>query len=54
MLNTNADTIASTLASALAQLYEVELHFCFEKDGVLADVNDESSVIPQITPGQYR
>ncbi|GAB2454148.1 acetylglutamate kinase [Hymenobacter qilianensis] len=53
LLNTNADTIASTLARALAHFYQVELHFCFEKDGVLADVNDESSVIPQITPSLY-
>ncbi|MBC6606629.1 acetylglutamate kinase [Hymenobacter sp. BT188] len=53
LLNTNADTIASTLARALAHSYQVELHFCFEKDGVLADVNDESSVIPQITPALY-
>ncbi|MCC2547870.1 acetylglutamate kinase [Hymenobacter sp. BT175] len=53
LLNTNADTIASRLATALAGRYQVELHFCFEKDGVLADINDDSSVIPQITPAQY-
>jgi acetylglutamate kinase len=53
LLNTNADTIASTLARALASYYQVELHFCFEKDGVLADINDESSVIHQITPTLY-
>lgn len=53
LLNTNADTIASVLACALAHFYQVELHFCFEKDGVLADVNDDSSVIPQITPTLY-
>ena len=54
LLNTNADTIASILARALAGSYTVELHFCFEKDGVLSDINDESSVIPRITPEQYR
>jgi acetylglutamate kinase len=54
LLNTNADTIASSLARALAGRYEVELHFCFEKDGVLADINDEQSVIPQIQPEQYQ
>ncbi|HEX8349676.1 MAG TPA: acetylglutamate kinase [Hymenobacter sp.] len=54
LLNTNADTIASAVAKALAALYEVELHFCFEKNGVLADVQDEQSVIPQITPTQYQ
>ncbi|HEX8425027.1 acetylglutamate kinase [Hymenobacter sp.] len=54
LLNTNADTIASTLARALAGSYAVELHFCFEKDGVLTDLNDETSVIPRITPGLYQ
>lgn len=54
LLNTNADTIASALARALASLYEVELHFCFEKDGVLADVADEQSVVARITPEQYQ
>jgi acetylglutamate kinase len=54
LLNTNADTIASSLARALADSYTVELHFCFEKDGVLADINDEASVIPQITADQYQ
>lgn len=53
LLNTNADTIASALARALAAAYTVELHFCFEKDGVLYDVNDERSVLPRITPETY-
>ena len=53
LLNTNADTIASTLARALAPFYEVALHFCFEKDGVLADVHDPTSVIPRITPALF-
>ncbi|GAA4376183.1 acetylglutamate kinase [Hymenobacter koreensis] len=53
LLNTNADTIASTVARALAALYRVELHFCFEKDGVLTDINDDNSVVPQITPERY-
>ncbi|MCC3160028.1 acetylglutamate kinase [Hymenobacter sp. 15J16-1T3B] len=53
LLNTNADTIASTVARALAPAYEVELHFCFEKNGVLTDINDEQSVIPKIEPAQY-
>ncbi|UYZ61102.1 acetylglutamate kinase [Hymenobacter latericus] len=54
LLNTNADTIASALARALAPHYQVELHFCFEKDGVLRDVNDDSSVVPRITPALYQ
>ena len=27
--------------------------FCFEKDGVLRDENDDASVIPSITPEEY-
>ena len=53
LLNTNADTIASSVASALAGEDEVELIYCFEKDGVLADKDDDSSVIPVITPSSY-
>ena len=54
ILNTNADTMASSLARALARTYAVRLVYCFEKDGVLADPDDEGSVIPLITPGTYR
>ncbi|WP_375417003.1 acetylglutamate kinase [uncultured Hymenobacter sp.] len=53
LLNTNADTIAASVAKALSTNYEVELHFCFEKNGVLRDVNDEQSVISKITPADY-
>ena len=48
LLNTNADTIAATVASALAADYEVYLHFCFGYAGVLKDIQDENSVIPTI------
>ena len=48
LLNTNADSIASGLAVGLASHYEVELYFCFEKKGVLADPDDDHSVIPEI------
>ena len=53
LLNTNADTIAASVAKALSREYAVTLHFCFEKNGVLADVNDNNSVIPKITPADY-
>lgn len=53
ILNTNADTIASILSVALSSLYEVKLIFCFEKDGVLLDVNDESSVINNLSESHY-
>jgi acetylglutamate kinase len=45
MLNTNADTIASVLAVALSKHFDVRLIFCFEKKGVLKNVNDAGSVI---------
>lgn len=53
LLNTNADTIAASLAVALAPEYEVQLHYCFEKNGVLRDKNDDNSVIPEITAAYY-
>ena len=53
LLNTNADTIASAVAVALARTYTVRLHYCFEKNGVLRDVADEQSVIPEIDATTY-
>lgn len=53
VLNTNADTIASSLAVALSELYDVRLIYCFEKKGILTDVNDEDSVISLITKEKY-
>ncbi len=53
LLNTNADTIASELAIGLSQHFYTELYYCFEKPGVLSDVNDDNSVIEQITPESY-
>lgn len=49
MLNTNADTIAGEAAKALAKHFDVTLMYCFEKEGVLMDAEDDNSVIPQIT-----
>jgi acetylglutamate kinase len=54
MLNTNADTIASVLAVALSKHFEIRLIFCFEKKGVLKDLNDESSVIRVLSESTYR
>ena len=53
LLNTNADTIASALAVALSKLYETTLVYCFEKKGVLQDINDEESLIREIDPERY-
>ena len=46
ILNTNADTIASETAKALAPFYDVTLIFSFEKKGVLRNPDDDESVIP--------
>jgi acetylglutamate kinase len=53
MLNTNADTIASVLAIALSKHFDTRLIFCFEKRGVLKDVNDNDSVITHLPKGLY-
>ena len=78
LLNTNADTIASSVAIAMANYryrspsevccrceecthcsddgrltHETELIYCFEKDGVLYDKDDDSSVISEITLSRF-
>lgn len=53
LLNTNADTIAQEIATSLAGTCSVQLIYSFEKAGVLLDVNDETSLIREITPAYY-
>ncbi len=53
LLNTNADTIASAISISMSKDYETSLIFCFEKAGVLMDVEDEGSVIRSIDPHYY-
>ncbi|WP_366183716.1 acetylglutamate kinase [Flavobacterium ovatum] len=53
LLNTNADTVASELAIALSEVFEVTLNYCFEKPGVLYDAEDDASVIDQINQELY-
>ena len=48
-MNTNADTVASSVAAALG----ASLVTCFEQPGVLEDRNDPSSVIPFIDKDLY-
>jgi acetylglutamate kinase len=54
MLNTNADTIASVLAVGLSAAFDVRLIFCFEKKGVLRDINDLDSVIHHLPKHLYQ
>src|SRR5690606_16791651 len=53
LLNTNADTIASALAVSLAKIYDTRLIYCFEKNGVLKDVEDPDSVIKSIKAAEF-
>ena len=53
MLNTNADTMASEMAKAMAAHYDVTLLFAFEKPGVLANPDDDTSVISSITRDDF-
>ncbi|HEU4471140.1 MAG TPA: acetylglutamate kinase [Flavisolibacter sp.] len=54
LLNTNADTVAQEVAKALAIHFRVDLIYSFEKEGVLLDVNDPSSLVGRIDPSSYR
>lgn len=53
MLNCNADSVSSAVAIALAAVAPVTLTFCFEKDGVMADVDRPDTLIPSITPSVF-
>ena len=53
LLNINADTVAAELAIAMSRYFETELIYCFEKNGVLSDVENSDSVIEVISPQTY-
>ncbi len=53
LLNTNADTIASALAIAMSKNYETSLIYCFEKKGVLMDVEDDNSLVKELNLISY-
>ncbi len=53
LLNCNADTVASSVALGASRIGETELTFCFEKRGVLADINDDNSLIEQVTSENF-
>ncbi|SER74114.1 acetylglutamate kinase [Pedobacter rhizosphaerae] len=53
LLNTNADTIASSVAVAMSSLYDTQLVYCFEKKGVLRDINNEDSVVREIKADEF-
>lgn len=53
LLNTNADTMAQAIATAISSMYEVSLVYSFEKKGVLSDIHNNDTVIPVIDPQNY-
>ena len=53
LLNTNADTMAQAIATAISSVYQVSLVYSFEKKGVLSDIHNNDSVIPVINPENY-
>ncbi len=48
LLNCNADSVAAAVAGGMANVGDCRLTYCFEKPGVLRDVNDDTSVLPLI------
>jgi len=53
LLNTNADTIAQEIAKSLSRQYEVQLIYCFEHRGVMANPKDSASVIANLSQEDY-
>ncbi|MEO8960434.1 MAG: acetylglutamate kinase [Ginsengibacter sp.] len=54
LLNTNADTIASVIAINLSAYYNTTLIYCFEKNGVLLNVDEENSVVKNLDKNKYQ
>ena len=54
LLNTNADTIAREIAKSMSNQYAVTLVYCFEKNGVLQNADDENSVIAEMNASLYK
>lgn len=54
LLNTNADTVASTLAQAVQTIEDVQLLYVFEKPGLLRNADDDNSLITSFSNQDYR
>lgn len=54
LLNTNADSVASAIAKGMGDDYETSLIYCFEKKGVMSNVDDDSTMIERLTPSLTR
>ena len=53
LLNCNADSVASSVAVAMSYLSPAKLIYCFEKDGVLRDIDNPDSLIADISRESY-
>lgn len=53
LLNCNADSVASAIAIACSEIAPTDLTFCFEKEGVLSDVDDPTSLIRSVNGSNY-
>ncbi len=53
LLNCNADSVASAVARAAATIEPARLTYCFEKPGVMTDVDDDSSVMPMVDTQKF-
>ena len=54
LLNTNADSIATQLATALADEYDIRLIYALDKSGVLRDPDDDQSLIEELNYAEYK
>lgn len=54
LLNTNADSIANAIAVSLSRSFDTRLIYCFEKNGVLYQPEDENSVIPLLDRNMFQ
>lgn len=54
LLNCNADSVASAIAVGASRIAPTVLTYCFEKAGVLANIEDDESVIPIITKNNFQ
>jgi len=54
LLNTNADSIAANIAAGMSSYFSTRLILCFEKEGVLSDPTDDTSVIPTISYKEFQ
>ena len=52
LLNTNADTVASSIAIELSKDKNVTFLYCFEKRGLLENMEDDNSIIPALNIAQ--